>query len=377
MKHPLFAAALLSLTASPVLAADSTWISTSSVAYGLPANWNAGVPTLTIGGVFQDLATLQHSLDVGAQTLTAVGVGFDNFPGGSSFTFAGAFPQVFNLRAGAAGSYVGVGFGLVNNDDNTEYLNIPFKIASVNGGSGVLAAQTWYSVGGLSLGAYSGAFSQLDNNGGALTIDGPGNTYIGAKVGSTSARGDIIGAGALIKNGLGTLTLGGTIANSYSGGTILNAGTILAAKINAVRGNLTLNGGLMQMGGYNQALGTLSLGGSAHLDFDGTGGLLPSLTNTISFSKTTAAWAPGATLFLDGWQPGALGVGTNLRFGTDATGLTAGDLSQIIITGGFEQYQLSLNSSGYLVATVPEPSTISLLGGFGLAIAFIIRRRKA
>ena len=90
---------------------------------------------------------------------------------------------------------------------------------------------------------------------------------------------------------------------------------------------------------------------------------------TLAFDDSSGrTWGTGAVV-IENFAPGAV------SFGTDASGLTAGQLSQITAydSGGGLVSGLSLDSSGSLI---PEPSTIGLfaLSGLGLFIRRSLRK---
>lgn len=213
-----------------------------------------------------------------------------------------------------------------------------------------------------------------------LTISNTGHTTIAGNFAITAAKtiativntnltisGNISGAGAngsgLSKSGAGTLTLSG--ANTFNGGTTVTAGSLKLGAVNTLptAGALTLSGGTLEVNGFSQAgLGTLTLGASSFIDFNNLGA-------TINFGNSSAATWLG-TLTINNYVAGS----TNLHFGSDATGLTAGQLAQISITG---YGAAGLDSSGLLTA-VPEPATYAaILGSVGLVGAVIRRKRAA
>jgi autotransporter-associated beta strand protein len=360
-KFPLATAIIFSLGAPLISnAADTTWISTSNPNWFTPGNWSSGAPAGGIGTIFQD-GSVTRSIDLGAGLGSDSGMVFNLVAGGGGFTFYSSLTPL-GIRNQTGGTYVGI----LNNDDNVQTYNVPVIMANVSSGGGNSASQTFNAAaGGLTFsGAYVGTASTLNNNGGRLTVDGAFDTTIGLSTG----RGDVVGTGGITKNGNGTLTLGGTNANTYSGGTIINAGTILAAKANALgnsSGTLQLSGGTFNTGGKNQAIGTLNLTSSATLDL-GTG------ASAVTFANSSAiAWGEG-TFHILNWTTNV----DSIRFGTTSAGLTSTQLSQIVFDDVPGFWGTIIDNSGFIVP-VPEPSTIalSLLGGFGLAIA--IRRRKS
>ena len=78
----------------------------------------------------------------------------------------------------------------------------------------------------------------------------------------------------------------------------------------------------------------------------------------IDFANSSGvAWAAGTDLNLANWNPGT----TELRFGTDATGLTPSQLAEVEFNGsGLGTAQL--DSNGFVVSAVPEPSSLLLVG---------------
>jgi hypothetical protein len=144
----------------------------------------------------------------------------------------------------------------------------------------------------------------------------------------------------------------------------LNAGTILAAKTDALgAGNaLIASGGTFNTGGLNQNLGTLDLDGSVALD-------LGSGASAVSFANSSALDWGAFSLKISNWTLGS----DTLRFGTDGTGLTAGQLLQIdFVDLGDAAGQIDAN--GFVTPVpVPEPGTVALLV-FGFAGLFMRRR---
>ncbi len=372
MKNLLVATvAALGLTA-PLAFGDTMWISTSSQLWSTSGNWDNGVPGASSGAIFTEQFTpgIQHTIEMSVSPSTTVGIDFGFNAGGQGFLIHSGFtPVSMSLRGG--GSFNGI----LNADDNTQEMDMPITMYSFTGFAGSAAAQTWLAQGAdLVFGAYNGGGTAVNNNGGYLTIDGAFNVTIGAGNGLTGARGrgDIIGFGGLIKNGSGTLFLGGTNASTYSGATILNNGTIVLGKGNALGGSgaLYLNDGVLRpTNSFGQAFGVLNMtntSGSSVIDF-GQGG-----TNAWTFADShSVSWAPGFTLDILNFLSGT----NSIRFGTSASGLTPAQLAQI-------QFPDVPNSTAYLDANgfllVPEPSAaaLGLLGGFGLALGFIYRRRN-
>jgi autotransporter-associated beta strand protein len=317
------------------------------------------------GAIFQDGQSSVYQVLVSGNTaISTLGVQFGSFAGGSGFTISQAVSAspTLNIQSG------GTVDGIVNNDGNAQTFNIPIALTPLGSG----ASQTWNAAAGdLNFtGVYSGTPATVANNnsGAILTIDGSHNTFIGTTNSSgTLGRGDITGVGGLTKTGSGILTLGGTAANTYTGPTVLNAGTLRANKAGAF-GNasaLTLAGGVLDPNNRSESVGTLKLQGNATIDMTGT--------STLTFADShSIAWTAGMTLSIIDWTPG-----DSIKFGTTSSGLTPGQLSQIFFSDNPGNPYASLDSSGNVVP-VPEPSTaaMSLLGGFALALGFVIRRKN-
>jgi fibronectin-binding autotransporter adhesin len=369
MKHLLLAAGAvlgLALTPSHTLA-DTTWTSTSQNLWANPADWGSGLPNGSSAAIFADPGTpgLVHTIDVSVQNTIARGLIFSASSAGNGFTIMSSqVPAIMQMNAAPSGNTI------ANNDTRAQTISVPLKLFSANGFAGSSAAQTWSAAAGnlLFTGAYkvSGATATVDNNGGRLSIDGSYNTTIGA----SNGRGDIIGVGGLTKNGSGSLFLGGTNANTFSGGTLLNGGSIIANKVNVLgSGSLTMGlGTIFNTGGFNQSLGTLSLTGTGGPAGSGAGIDFGLNGNTLSFANSSAmSWTGNLTIY--DWNPNT----DKLRFGTDANGLTATQLSEITFDGFGGA---KIDSSGF-ITVVPEPSALAfgLLALFSWRLGHSSRRR--
>src|SRR5207302_642420 len=87
---------------------------------------------------------------------------------------------------------------------------------------------------------------------------------------------------------------------------------------------LTLAGGVFQTGGYNEQLSTLKLTASSRLD-------LGSGASVLKFAASSGiGWTTSTILTVSNWNGSVLGGGNSqLIFGANATGLTAGQVAQI------------------------------------------------
>jgi autotransporter-associated beta strand protein len=358
---------------APALYAQTTtsWNSTSSGTWSTAANWTAGAPST--GPQIADYpgtATLQHTFDLaGATGRTMYGNQFDFVAGGVGYTFNGTAGTVSGLFIRAGGPINGGAGGIVNNDDSTQTFNVPVKLTSNSGIAGSLAAQTFNAAAGSMVfngnnNAPATPWTINLNGASALTFDGSFNNTVGSSGPGQIVNTNIGTLSGLTKNGSGTLTLGGTAANTFVGVNRLNAGMIVAAKADALgAGNaLVASGGTFNTGGLNQNFGTLDLEGVVTMSLSGAG--------TVSFANSSAvSWGASGLLDFEGFTGG-----TQVRFGTDPTGLTSGQLGKIEING--VAGEAGLDPSGYLsIVVVPEPSTIACFG-LGIVALFISRRRK-
>ena len=372
----LISAALLTSSVQQLAFAQSvnSWNSTSSGTWSTAGNWSLGVAPSTSPISIADYpgtATLQHTIDLaGATGRVSYGNIFDLVAGGVGYTFSGTAGTVsgFFIRAGGPVN------GIINNDDNAQTFNVPVKLTSNSGIAGAGAGMTFNAAAGdLIFNGNNNAPATpwtINLNGASnLTFTGSANITIGSSGPGQIVNTNVGTFSGIVKNGTGTLTLGGTVANTYNGTTILNQGIILAQKANAFgTGGLQLSGGTFKTGGFSQSLGTLDLEGTATIDF-GAGASALSLANSSG-----VAWGTGLTLNLLNWTSGS----DTLRVGTDATGLTASQLSEIIFSDLPGTPGAQIDANGFITPmAVPEPSTFgfAILGALALASRAISRRR--
>jgi len=212
---------------------------------------------------------------------------------------------------------------------------------------------------------------------GSLTKDGTGNLILTNN--NTYTGTTVISAG--------TLTLAGTGGNQALAGTtsitLNSGGTLLTNTGNQTNSsaNVTLNGGTLALDGQTNGaagspgLNVLTLTANSTLDLGGSGGSI------IAFANSSAAnWTAGTTLTITNWDGTFGNAGSNqIFFGSDSTGLTATQLSDIVFLDTHGQpvaYGATLLSNGELLTPVPEPSTY--LAGASLILLAGLRewRRK-
>ncbi len=350
----------------PAVYADTSWQGTTAT-WSTAANWSAGSPaTGPQLAIYPGNAAIKTLDLAGGTGRVSIGARFDLFAGGSGYIFNGTAGAVAGFFPRSGGSVNGI----VNNDDNTQTFNVPVKLTSGTGNAGPGAAMTFNAAAGNMVfnGNTSSPYAPWTinlNGASALTFDGSFNITVGS-----SGPGAIINTNSpanpntgLIKNGAGTLTLGGTAPNTFTGVNKINAGKIVAGKANALgAGNaLVATGGTFDTGGLNQTLGTLDLDGTLTLDL-GAG------ASAVSFANSSAIDWGTFNLNVLNWTDGT----DTLRFGTDNTGLTAGQLA-LINFADIAGSHAEINTSGFVFAVVPEPGTATLLV-LGFAGLFMRRR---
>jgi hypothetical protein len=173
-------------------------------------------------------------------------------------------------------------------------------------------------------------------------------------------------------------------ANTYSGSTTVGvtgdtAITLVLGAANTIASSssLIMAGGGTDPDGFHHTMTSTTLGLTANSTFDYTSGAAE-----MDFAKSAGvAWTGGLTLNLVSTGGGNWNLsGDALEIGTDATGLTSGQLGEIEFNGT-DLGDAGINAQGYIYDTaqvVPEPSTalLGLLGGLGV-MSNIRRRRTA
>ena len=229
---------------------------------------------------------------------------------------------------------------------------------SIDGGTGTNTAT--FNPGTGNTFSYAGAisnFSSVDISSGNVILSGAstysGNTTVSGTLSVTNSTGSATGSGDVTVNSTGTLKGTGDIAGNVS---VASGGTIAPG---LSPGTLNIDGNLSIVDGSHFAfeLGTtsdlLNIGGA--LNFSGGGTALfdilnNGMTSGSNYTLMNYSSVSGLTL-------------SNLAFGSTPAGFAG-------------QFTIGASSLTLHVDAVPEPSR-AVLGGLGLAVLTLRRRRKA
>jgi len=222
-----------------------------------------------------------------------------------------------------------------------------------------------------------------------LTNNGGGTVEVSESAATVTLTGSMANASGttntFVKAGAGEVVLSnGTTANNFSATSIqVNAGALTLGAANQIANgtDLILNGGTFRTGsasaGYGETLGDLTLNASSTIDLGAASGL----RDLIFIDSSGQAWSGGATLTVANWA-GTLSGGTAGRifFGSNASGLGAGQLSQITFSGYTAGAQLLGNGElvplSLTMSAVPEPGTYAA-GALLVLLAVWHHRRRA
>jgi fibronectin-binding autotransporter adhesin len=284
----------------------------------------------TLGGNGNLLTVAGGVLDLGGTTQTQNG-GL-TLSGGALQDGTLSSTGTFGLQSGAvSAALAGTGAG-----SKMTAGTVTLSGANTYSGGTTISAGTLQIGNGGTTGSIVGGVA--DN--GTLAFDRSDNVNFG---------GVISGTGSLTQLGAGTLTLTG--ANTYSGPTTVEAGTLQAGAANAFSAASAMivpQGGTLDLGGYNQAVSSLSDGG-------GIGG---TVTNNGSNPATLTIQGGGSTSYLYS------GV---IQDGASKTGLAVTSGSRLYLEGA-NTYTggTFVDSGGYLVvdvsASITGPVTVTNTG---------------
>lgn len=206
-------------------------------------------------------------------------------------------------------------------------------------------------------------------NGSGLISLGSKSLTIGSLDSDMSFTGVINGVGgSIIKVGAGSLVLGG--ANTYSGGTTLNSGSIVInnnAALGSINAPLTINGGALDLRGYNPKIGALAGAGTIH---NKSAGLA-----TVSIGNGgNGGGSYGGTIVDHITSGGTVGLTVNggvqtLTGANTYTGPTIVNAGTLIVNGSLGNTPVTVAAGATLIlnGTIAGPVTVNgLLSGSGV-----------
>ncbi len=261
----------------PAFAANGTWNDTgvTSASWLNPDNWSSGtVPGATTGTTNTDIATFNTAIGANSYGTSANPVIIDSGRniGGINFDTAAGNYFIGSLSLNplllSSGGAIQI-LGTLTATDVYETINAPLVIEGASGtytfsnnsanGNGVGAG--WLNIGGSITGSAAGntVLTLSGSNTNANTISG-----IIANGSATSV--------AITKSGVGTWVLSG--ANTYTGPTTVDAGTLEAGVVDQAFGigsSVTVaSGGILDLGGFNETIGSLVGSGTVTSSAAGT-----------------------------------------------------------------------------------------------------------
>lgn len=295
-------------------------------------------------------ATLDGAQDVG-------NLGFEN----GNFTVTG-----YSLNLLNADTSIDVAPGLSATVDSA-LTGASGTLSKTGAGTLVLSgANTYTGTTNISAGTLQVGASAAVPNGTAMTVANGATFNLN---GYTQSVGALSGAGALQLAG-GTLVVGsGNASSTFSGsfasgdtGVFEKTGTgtlTFGAAVNDASGNLTLNGGTLDLGGFTSTFNSLTVTGNSTLDFSGASILnLNSLSVDSGATLTVTNWTDTVDYFYSLLNPGATNLGR-------------------IVFSGFTAGDTHWNSWDSEVSPVPEPATYgAVMMALGLLFCVWVKRRR-
>ena len=296
-------------------------------------NVSGGTVTVGTGAIGNKIYFFKNGASAGftasmtqsAGTVTANGIQF----GSSTGTYDANSAASLTLSGGTL--YIG-DRGIVRGSGDP-VLSLPV-IIKLQGGI-VGASDNWSSSLNMKLGVISGGPVFQAETSGAISKD--------IALSGVLSDDDSV-SGALTKTGGGKLTLSG--ANTYTGATRINAGTLALGASNVLPDTTAVSIGAATLNAetFSDTAGALDVTGSATINLG--------LGAALAFADSSSVdWTGGSLNITGTFIPGV-----SLRFGNTSSGLTAGQLASISITG-FSN--LILNESGYLTVGDSTPPTLT------------------
>ncbi|MFN5209970.1 MAG: autotransporter-associated beta strand repeat-containing protein [Bacteroidota bacterium] len=298
---------------------------------------NAG-GTTTISGVVS-----------GGGAVSTSGSGIVVFSGASQNTYtntftAGATTTVFNKSAdtraiGTGNVTINTGVTLRTDANNQLGTGTP-SLITING-NGVFNLNSTNQKVAL---ASASTTASVTLGSGILNIDNTGtDTYAGT----------ISGTGGITKTNTGVEILTNS-ALAFTGNTTVTGGELrLNPSANATfASQVVLNGGTLGTTGIS-ASRTWTSSSTLNVTANSTIALASATAHTITFAASNAvSWTAGTTVTITGWSGsynGTTGTGGKIFFGSNSSGLTAQQLSQIVFNNGTNNFSATILSTGELV----------------------------
>ncbi len=331
------------------------WTSTSSSLWNTPANWSAGVPTVTSMATFNATSGLDTSISLLPAT-TAYSLSFSSAGGANAYIFDTAYTENANTLT------------LTGGMTNSDLGALTFYNTTTLG-----ASQTWTNNGG-SMVFYGNINLGSGSTGNTLTLAGSGPVVMSNVIADGGTA-----SGNVAYSGSGTLTLTG--ANTYTGTTTVSSGTLNIQNAGALgtaanTSNTTIaNGAVLQIEGNitTTNAGTLVLNGNGtgsgalqNISANNTWNSAVSLGSNATISNATA----GNVLYIgasDGSSPFSLGSNTLTVNGAGDTFINSslgvsGDTGGLV-KNGTGQLTLWGYNSFYTGATVVNGGSLELVVG--------------
>lgn len=276
---------------------------------------------------------------------------------GTGTNTIGADGSILTINGSTAGSsFYSAGTGIVvNSGANASSINVPVNIA---------ASQSWTNNSSSTLnvaGNVTGTAGVSSTQILTLANTGSGNTTISGVVVDGTGGGNL----AMLINSSGTGNVILSDSNGFTGGTRVSAGTLQFASGGSLlsSGALTVNGGVVDINGTNQTIGSLSGSGGTILNNGGS-------TNTLTVGSGNTGGGTYAGVIANNNNAGT-GVLNLTKIGTGIIGLSNANTytGATAISGGalnISNANALGNSSG---VTVASGAALQLSGGITPNIA--------